>query len=152
MIKLNNSKLNLEPPGAEAQVPGHVLIVDDNEDLLVITRQVLESFTPFKIFTARNGHEALQALIDQSIDVIILDEYMPGMAGAEFFRIIRQRSIYVPVIFLTGKVDEISRQEKLALGAFDYLEKPIKASELILLVTEGIKVMERIRRLLERKY
>ncbi len=130
---------------------GTVLIVDDNEDIVEITKTTLERFTKFKIATASNGHEALDVLANQAIDVIVLDDKMPTMTGTEFFRIIRQRSVYVPVIFLTGMPNEEARNNQLALGAFDYLEKPVKARDLIVLVTEASKVMDRIRAILERK-
>lgn len=130
---------------------GTVLIVDDNEDIVEITKTTLERFTRFKTITASNGKEALELLMQNTIDVIVLDDHMPEMNGADFFRIIRQRSIYVPVIFLTGVPDDEARKVQMAAGAFDYLEKPVKARDLILLVTEASKVMDRIRRILERR-
>lgn len=130
---------------------GTVLIVDDNVDIVEITKATLERFTRFKALTASNGREALEVLCQNSVDVIVLDDHMPEMSGPEFFRIIRQRSIYVPVIFLTGVPDDKARQQQLSLGAFDYLEKPVKARDLILLVMEASKVMDRIRAILERR-
>lgn len=132
-------------------ITGTVLVVDDNEDIVEITKTSLQRFTKFKVVTASNGREALDVLFHSSVDVIILDDHMPEMSGVEFFRIIRQRSIYVPVIFLTGKPDETAREQQLSLGAFDYLEKPVKARDLILLVMEAAKVMDRIRAILERR-
>lgn len=132
-------------------ITGTVLVVDDNDDIVEITKTALQRFTKFKVLTASNGREALEALFHNSVDVIILDDHMPEMSGVEFFRIIRQRSIYVPVIFLTGKPDETAREQQLSMGAFDYLEKPVKARDLILLVMEAAKVMDRIRAILERR-
>ncbi|HET9240249.1 MAG TPA: response regulator [Oligoflexus sp.] len=132
-------------------ITGTILVVDDNDDIVEITKTALQRFTKFKVLTASNGREALEALFHNSVDVIILDDHMPEMSGVEFFRIIRQRSIYVPVIFLTGKPDETAREQQLSMGAFDYLEKPVKARDLILLVMEAAKVMDRIRAILERR-
>ncbi|WP_141731518.1 response regulator transcription factor [Oligoflexus tunisiensis] len=132
-------------------VKGTVLIVDDNDDIVDITKASLQRFTRFKVLTAANGREALEVLFHNSVDVIILDDHMPEMSGVEFFRIIRQRSIYVPVIFLTGKPNDQARQQQLSLGAFDYLEKPVKARDLLVLVMEAVKVMDRIRAILERR-
>jgi CheY-like chemotaxis protein len=132
-------------------VTGTVLIVDDNADIVEITKTTLQRFTKFNVLTASHGREALDVLFHHSVDVIILDDHMPEMSGVEFFRIIRQRSIYVPVIFLTGKPSDRARQLQLSLGAFDYLEKPVRARDLILLVLEAAKVMDRIRAILERR-
>jgi CheY-like chemotaxis protein len=132
-------------------ITGTVLVVDDNDDIVEITKTSLLRFTKFKVLTASNGREALEALFHNSVDVIVLDDHMPEMSGVEFFRIIRQRSIYVPVIFLTGKPNDKARQQQLSLGAFDYLEKPVKARDLIVLVMEAAKVMDRIRAILERR-
>ncbi len=130
---------------------GTVLVVDDNEDIVEITQTSLQRYTKFKVLTATNGREALEVLFHNSVDVIVLDDHMPEMSGVEFFRIIRQRSIYVPVIFLTGQRNDNTRQEQLSAGAFDYLEKPVKARDLIVLVVEAAKVMERIRAILVRR-
>ncbi len=130
---------------------GTVLVVDDNEDIVEITQTSLQRYTKFKVLTATNGREALAGLFHNPVDVIVLDDHMPEMSGVEFFRIIRQRSIYVPVIFLTGQRDDNTRQEQLSAGAFDYLEKPVKARDLIVLVVEAAKVMERIRAILVRR-
>jgi CheY-like chemotaxis protein len=139
------------PPESRSGPPGTVLVVDDNPDLLDITQAIIEGFTNFKVVKANTGKEALEIVSSQIIDVIILDDSMPEMSGQECFRTLRQRSVYVPVIFLTGCGTEKIRSEQMALGAFDYLDKPIKAKDLILLINDAYQTMERIRSMLVRR-
>ena len=138
-------------PESRSGPSGTVLLVDDNQDILDIMRMIIERFTHFKVLMAHTGNEALEVIASHSIDVIVLDDSMPGMGGQECFKIIRQRSIYVPVIFLTGKATDQIRDEQLARGAFDFLEKPVRAKDLILLLNEAHATMERIRTMLVRR-
>ncbi len=127
-----------------------LLIVVDQAEMAEITKLIIEKYTSIKVLMAHSGHEALTLLANIPVDVIILDMNMPDMSGAECFRLLRQRSIYVPVIFLTGKVSEECKRDQLALGAFDYIEKPVRAKDLILLLNDACRAMERIRSLLVR--
>ena len=143
---------NLSAQGSPANTAKTtVLIVDDNRDIAEAAKITIEAYTKFTVLCAHSGKQALSFIESHAIDVIVLDEVMPEMSGSDFFHNLRQRSIYVPVIFLTGVGDEQKRMKQLSQGAFDYLEKPIKARDLILLVNEAAKVMTRIRELLERR-
>ncbi len=140
----------VSPNETTASYAPTILIVDDNTEMTEITKLLIEKHTNIKVLTAFSGKEALETLQEEAVDTIILDMNMPDMTGSECFRIIRKRSIYVPVIFLTGKVSDECKNDQLALGAFDYIEKPIKAKDLIILLKDAIAAMERIRSLLIR--
>lgn len=127
---------------------GSVLIVDDNVDIVELLERTIRSHTHFETFKAYSGSEALQIVQDHRIDVIILDMLMPGMTGIEFFRTIRNRSMYVPVIFLTGRGDEELKNEALKLGAFDFIEKPTRARDLLILIEAAFKTVCKIRHIL----
>lgn len=124
---------------------GTILLVDDNSDTIEVTRRMIEKFTSFQVLSALTGPEALEILDNNSVDVIVLDYVMPDMDGHTCFRTIRERSLLTPVIFLTGCPSDENKSEQLALGAFDYLEKPIRARDLILLITDAAKANVRIK-------
>jgi DNA-binding NtrC family response regulator len=85
--------------------PKTILLVDDLDDLRVITKWFLSNFG-FAVESARSAEEAL-ALFDPKIhDVVVTDNSMPGMTGAEMAHIIKLRSPSTPVIMYTGRPPE----------------------------------------------
>jgi len=116
------------PPGAVARL----LAVDDEP----INREVLRSFlagSGYQLVVASNGEEALRRLDEGPFDLVLLDVMMPRMSGYEVCRILRrQRSLEeLPVIFLTAKNQTSDVVTGMALGANDYLTKPISKDELL---------------------
>lgn len=110
----------------------HALVVDDNPMNVELAAALLirQGLTVTK---ATNGAEAIQALLDHSVDLILMDSQMPVMGGIEATRRIRAlptAKSHVPIIGLTGKSDDADRSEGLAAGMTDYLVKPVSPSQL----------------------
>src|SRR5260221_12712187 len=105
---------------------GKLLVVDDNEmnrDMLS-RRLKREGYT---LTMAEDGHQALEIIRTQKIDLVILDIMMPGISGFEMLPIIREtRSLVeLPIIMATAKNQSEDIVEGLKLGANDYVTKPI---------------------------
>ena len=130
---------------------GTILLVDDNPDIVDILAETIEVHTSFNVMKAHSAKEGFEVLKNHKIDVIILDLMMPVMDGIEMFKLIRNRSINAPVIFLTGKGDDEKQEKAFELGAFDFLEKPVKARDLLLLIDEAFRVVQQIRAILAKK-
>ena len=103
-----------------------ILVVDDDRD----TREVLQRHLErqgYHAVEAANGWEALIALDNHHIDLILLDVMMPGMDGMTFLRILRnaQRTMPLPVVLVTALApqDAQSRLRTLGLGVDDILNK-----------------------------
>ncbi len=109
-----------------------ILIVDDDEGLLKLVSLTLHD-EGYQVCTALNGHEALQVVLEEKIDLVILDVMMPGIDGWETCYRIRQVSD-VPIIILTAKDALSDRLQGLSTGADDYLPKPFNIEELSLRV------------------
>lgn len=129
---------------------GSVLIVDDMVDTVELLAKIISSHSQFKALKAYGPDEALDLIGKHRVDVIILDMLMPGMTGIELFEIIRNRSMYIPVIFLTGRGDEDLMKQALKLGAFDFLEKPAKARDLLILIESAFQTICKIRKILSK--
>ena len=116
------------PPGAPADGPLGILLVDDHRENLAALRAVLEPLGE-RLVSAESGEQALRALLREEIAVILLDVRMAGMDGLETARIIRARprTRHIPIIFLTAQASEV---EEIALayatGAVDYVVKPFE--------------------------
>ena len=105
-----------------------ILIIEDDADIREGVRILLES-EKYTIIEAENGKAGL-ALLDTSIDLVILDVMMPGMSGLRTCEEIRKVS-NVPVLFLTAKTQESDKLIGLMAGGDDYLAKPFSYAELL---------------------
>ena len=107
--------------------PGvNVLLVDDEPANLLALEVVLEELGA-NLVRAGSGVEALRKLQDVDFAAILMDVRMPGMDGFEAAKLIRSRprSRATPIIFVTADGSELSAEEAYAMGAVDFLTKPL---------------------------
>lgn len=117
-----------------------ILIADDDEDLRLLVQVTLENPT-YRILTAVDGSEALDALNQHRPDLLIIDWMMPGLNGYEAVTQLRQNpyTATIPVVMLTAK-DGLEAQEQMAsLALAGYLVKPFSPLELIKKVREVLE-------------
>lgn len=107
-----------------------LLVVDDDEDLLEIVREVIEE-EGFRVLTAADGDAAFRLLEVENPCLILLDLKMPGMDGQEFRRrqLEHPRFAAIPVVGFSGVSDGEVAAERLALSA--YLRKPVNLHHLL---------------------
>lgn len=115
-----------------------ILIVDDEKDLLIMTKSIFERAGYTNIVTAASAKDALKILSTKMPDMIILDVMMPEMDGFELLQEIRATS-KVPVLMLTARGEAEDRFSGFELGADDYLIKPFLPKELLLRVNAILK-------------
>ncbi len=129
-----------------------VLIVDDQEMVRGICRQVVESLG-YHPFLAESGSQALEVLEQQPVDVIIADIRMPGMSGIELLERIKAGHPRIEVIIMTGYASVPSAVQAMKLGAADYIVKPFSSEEMKLLlgrIAETLDLKDENRYLRER--
>jgi signal transduction histidine kinase/DNA-binding response OmpR family regulator len=118
---------------------GHVLIVEDNPDLLAYLIQVLKNY--YQVSTATNGQHAWNQLKkDASIDLVLSDVMMPVMDGFTLLQKTRSHAQlgFMPFIVLTALADDDARLKGLRIGVDAYLTKPFDSKELKLRVSNLI--------------
>lgn len=106
-----------------------ILIIDDDRELGEMLKEFLAP-DHLDVSARLNGEDGLQALQDETWDLLILDIMLPGMNGIEVLKQIRQDSD-IPVIMLTARGDDVDRILGLEFGADDYLSKPFNPRELL---------------------
>lgn len=103
----------------------NVLIVEDDPMVSMINEQYVRKNKNFAVKSiCKNGQEALDFLEKNSVDLIILDVYMPIMDGIETLKKIREKKIHTEVIMVTAANDTSTLEETMHLGVIDYLIKP----------------------------
>jgi two-component system OmpR family response regulator len=107
----------------------HVLLVDDDEDILTLLTHFLEKHA-CRVSIARDGTEMFAALDSRPADVVVLDVMLPDESGFDLCRRLRMTSS-VPVIMLTAVSDHTDRVVGLEIGADDYITKPFNSRELL---------------------
>jgi DNA-binding response OmpR family regulator/two-component sensor histidine kinase len=124
----------------------HILLVEDNQELLTLMKQLLRQ--KYHIHTASNGREAMSIIYTHPLDLIVSDVMMPGMNGYDLTRQVKQNKIYshLPIILLTAKTQEEDKEEALNAGADDFVVKPFKIGTLQLHIDNLIANRQRILR------
>lgn len=102
-----------------------ILFIEDNfDDYMIVDHMLKKSFGEVvKLIWRETGKKALDELIQEKYDLILLDYRLPDMDGLEIMGEIEEKGLNVPVIFLTGKGNEKIAVEALKRGACDYITK-----------------------------
>src|SRR3972149_5728820 len=106
-----------------------ILIVDDLDSNRALLKTFLHPMG-FDAIEAENGKEALQYLVDEKPDIILLDLKMPEMDGFEVCKIIKSNpeTKFIPIVVITSLSDEESHLKALEAGADDFLIKPFNVN------------------------
>src|ERR1700732_1277948 len=118
-----------------------VLVVDDEPQLLDVLEQYLHD-DGFEVLRPPDGPTALELFSMHHPDLVVLDLNLPGFPGTEVLKRIRAERD-VPIIMLTGRIDEIDRVVGLELGADDYVGKPFSPREVVARVKSVLRRTER---------
>ena len=114
-----------------------VLVVDD-EPNIVLSLEFLMTQAGYEVRIARDGNAALEAVVEKTPDLILLDLMIPGRDGYDVCQTLRRSDEWanIPIIMLTAKGREVEKEKGLALGADDYVTKPFSTAELTKRVKE----------------
>jgi type II secretory ATPase GspE/PulE/Tfp pilus assembly ATPase PilB-like protein/CheY-like chemotaxis protein len=117
--------------GEHGEVAAKVLLVDDEDSLRKVMRELLER-DGYVVSEARDGVQALDQVDRVGPDIIVLDLNLPGLDGYGVLSHLRSRpaTADIPVIVLTAKGDEDNEVRVFELGADDFLTKPFRARAL----------------------
>ncbi|BCR04361.1 hypothetical protein DESUT3_14300 [Desulfuromonas versatilis] len=126
------------PPAREDNEPPadsrpRVLVVDDNEGILEVFREILED-EGYEVVTAGSGEQALALFETDPFPVVISDVIMPGMSGMDLLQRIKSLRQETEIVIMTSQSDLTPSIKALRQGAFDYLGKPFEDIEIIPLV------------------
>jgi len=134
-----------------------VLVIDDETNIRKTLEGVL-SDDGYDVILAGDGAQGLEVFSRSFVDAVLLDVWMPGMDGIETLKKIRETYPIVPVIMISGHGTIDTAVKAVKMGAFDFIEKPISLTKLLItlsraieqghLLRENVELKERV----EKKY
>jgi len=114
-----------------------ILIADDEQDFCVILSHVMRR-EGFEVTTVNSGKAALDSIISEEPDVLLVDFRMPDINGMEVLMEVRERNPELPVVMITGYADIQGAVKAMRHGACDYLAKPVDHIELVRVVRRAV--------------
>lgn len=114
-----------------------ILWADDEIDLLKPHILFLEE-RGYEVLPAPSGDDAIDVLTEQRVDLVFLDENMPGLSGLETLEIIKSNHPSLPVIMITKSEEEYIMEEAIGSKISDYLIKPVNPKQILLSVKKNL--------------
>ena len=116
-----------------------ILIIDDEEMIRETVAGILED-EGFEPLMVESGEAGLALLAQQSVDLVLLDIWMPGLDGMEVLPKIKEQFADLPVIMISGHGTIETAVQATKMGAFDFIEKPPSYDKIILSITNALKL------------
>ena len=114
-----------------------ILVVDDEPEILKVLGETLSEYN---VITRTDAESALSVIRGGTrVDLVLTDNYMPGMKGSELITVLKKDAPAVPVIMLTAYGSVESYLQNISSGAFEYINKPVKAKELRRIVKAALE-------------
>ena len=109
----------------------HILVVDDEAKVAKFMTEMLKN-KGCTVTTLNSSKEAMHFFVKnkQAIDLVITDQTMPEMTGAELAKILLQEKPQLPIFLVTGFSEEIDQEKAAALGIKEYITKPLRLADL----------------------
>ncbi|MGF1657685.1 MAG: EAL domain-containing protein [Verrucomicrobiales bacterium] len=119
--------------------PARVLVVDDQVEIIDVLGQALK-IHGLEALSAETGRGAMNILLQEPVDAVLLDLGLPDMGGYELCRWIKQRPQLerIPIIMLSGMTSQEDKLKGFGLGVTDYITKPFNLRELVARVTHHV--------------
>jgi EAL domain-containing protein (putative c-di-GMP-specific phosphodiesterase class I) len=136
--------VNREPAFPAGEEMKRILLVDDEPAVLRAYAGAL-GHHGWAVQAASNGPDAVRKLRTGTFEAIVSDVGMPAMGGVEFLRAVREQDLDIPVILMTGAPELDSAMRAVELGAFRYLEKPVKIELLDETLKSAVRLHEMAR-------
>lgn len=126
-----------------------ILVIEDNEDIRENVEEIL-TLSDYKVLTAANGKEGVEAAQKNIPDLIICDIMMPGIDGYGVLHVLHKDPLTqnIPFIFLTSKSERSDFRAAMEMGADDYITKPFSGNELLNAIESRLKKTEIIKKTL----
>ena len=122
-----------------------ILVVDDETSVREALTDIL-THSGYRVEVAGSGSEGLEKIETLTPDVVLMDIRMPDIDGIKVLELVRRRGDRMPIILITAYGSTQTTIEAMQLGAFDYLMKPLRITEMLDVVKKAVEVKELVDR------
>ncbi|MFO7460373.1 MAG: sigma-54 dependent transcriptional regulator [Desulfatiglandales bacterium] len=126
-------------------MPGRILIIDDEKDMLALLKRILAEETQHEVVTETNPVRALELFKERPFDLVITDLKMPRMDGIKVLETVKKVRPDVSVVILTAFATIETAVEATRKGAYDYITKPFRRERILITVEKVMKWQEVVR-------
>ncbi len=123
--------------GLNAWTQVRVMLVDDNPNIRKLIKTLLKAAGLRSVEVVGTPQDGLAHLSRRPVDVVLCDWVMDGMNGTEFARIVGDMALPTQVIMMTGYSAEALRERASGLNIFGFLEKPVKARQVLEMISKA---------------
>jgi len=116
----------------------NILWIDDEIDLLKVHIYLLEE-KGFHVFNANNVNDGEEIIAHNNIDLVFLDENMPGISGLEFLPSMKKKYPHVPVVMVTKREEEDIMEEAIGNNIDGFLIKPVNPNQILLTIKKLVQ-------------
>jgi DNA-binding NtrC family response regulator len=121
-------------------MPQRILVVDDELDMLMLLRMMIEDSTDYEVETTNNASEALKIVTEKDIDLVISDLKMPGLDGMELFDEVKDIRSDIPVIIITAYGSLDIANEAMKKGVADFITKPFRKDNILFTINRVLEL------------
>ncbi len=115
-----------------------IAVVEDDENLRFLVAHRLESEN-YQVIQTGNGDDAVQLILEQKPDIVLLDWMLPGKQGSDICRELRDAGFSGLVIMMTAKSQDIDKIDAYSFGVSDYITKPFSMDVLVAMIENKVK-------------
>lgn len=126
-------------------MPERILVIDDELDMLMLLRMIIENNTDYEVETTNNPSEALKMVMKNDYDLVISDLKMPGMDGLELFDEVKGMKPDLPLIIITAYGSLETADEAMKMGVADFITKPFRKDSILFTINRVLE-LARVRR------
>ncbi|MBT3984118.1 MAG: response regulator [Bacteriovoracaceae bacterium] len=116
---------------------GNLLIIDDDQDVLNAIHSQCSGLEA-DIILSSSIKKALKLFEKYQFDCVVVDIHVGGECGLEFAKKVKQEFGAIPIVFISGFMDEFTLKKAKLIGAFDIIEKPFAGEDLVYVLEDAI--------------
>ena len=120
-------------------MPGKILLVDDEPDMLVMLEMLITDKTPHEVVATNNPFEIEDLLAKTEINLVITDLKMPMLDGIEVLQLVKKKDADIPVIVITAFGTLEAAEEAVHRGAYDFITKPFRKEQILVAIERALE-------------
>ncbi len=126
-------------------MPQRILVIDDEPDMLMLLRMMIEENTDHEVETTNNPSEGIKLFSEKDYDLVITDLKMPGLDGIELFDEFQEIKPDIPMVMITAYGSIETADEAMKKGVADFITKPFR-KDTILFTINRVLELARVRK------